>query len=411
MPEKISILKESGEEIQSNIISIFMVPETGKKYIITTENAVDPHGLTVLHVSEIVGENQIAKVSTDEEWSNIKTIMRSIISGNAGSYQYQPLMTKANVSGQYSRDISVSMSATQQMTDSYAKGRENLKTETPPAPSEVAAPENGNSIFPTNGNQPSETNEVIPGIAEVPAGQPQTEPVEQTPAPAPAVEEPAPVAAPQVAPTMPSIPSMPTMGAANNMPAAQPAVPVQPEAPVQQPTEMNMNAAPSFKPDASLDEVVTGSTELFMAGVKNLTDTITEKVYRDLYKKEEELKQREAMLNQREQMLNQQMMNQMNYNPMMYNPMGMNNMMNQGTQSIPTQQMPMNQNMGAQQTQAPTQTVNPMMQNPGMNNMNQMSGAMNPMGMNPMMPQMPQVPQMVTAANDAPTGNPTNPIM
>ena len=81
MPDKISILKESGETINSNVVSVFMIPDTEKKYIITTENAVDPHGLTVLHVSEIV-DGSLQKIATDEEWSSIKTIMRAMISGN-----------------------------------------------------------------------------------------------------------------------------------------------------------------------------------------------------------------------------------------------------------------------------------------------------------------------------------------
>ena len=76
MPEKISILKESGETLSSNVVSVFMIPDTEKRYIITTENAVDPHGLTVLHVSEIVN-GTLQRVATDEEWSTIKTIMRA----------------------------------------------------------------------------------------------------------------------------------------------------------------------------------------------------------------------------------------------------------------------------------------------------------------------------------------------
>ena len=77
-----------------------MIPETQKKYVITTENAVDPHGLTVLHVSELINNDEdLAKIATDEEWSTIKTIMRAIISGNVGSYQYLPLMEKARGKG------------------------------------------------------------------------------------------------------------------------------------------------------------------------------------------------------------------------------------------------------------------------------------------------------------------------
>ena len=117
MPEKITILKDGGESINSNIVSIFMIPESGKRYIITTENAVDPHGLTVLHVSEIQGTN-LVKIETDEEWSLIKTVMRAIISSSVGSYQYIPSFSQATASGQYSRDISVSEPASKQMIDS-----------------------------------------------------------------------------------------------------------------------------------------------------------------------------------------------------------------------------------------------------------------------------------------------------
>ena len=110
MPEKISIMRESGETLSSNIVAIFTIPDTEKHYVITTENAVDPHGLTVLHVSENV-DGVLKKIATDDEWATIKTIMRSIISGSAGSFKYEPLLTTIKAEAQYSRDISVSASA------------------------------------------------------------------------------------------------------------------------------------------------------------------------------------------------------------------------------------------------------------------------------------------------------------
>ena len=119
MPEKISILKDSGETVSSNVVSVFMIPDTQKKYLISTENTVDPHGLTILHVSEIV-DGTLQKIATDAEWSSIKTIMRAIISGNVGSYQYLQTIDSIKASSQYSRYISVSASAAKQMSDNYA---------------------------------------------------------------------------------------------------------------------------------------------------------------------------------------------------------------------------------------------------------------------------------------------------
>ncbi len=438
MPEKISIVKESGETVSSNIVSVFTIPDTEKKYIITTENAVDPHGLTVLHVSEIV-DGSLKKIATDEEWSSIKTIMRAIISGNVGSYKYLPAIEAIKAEGQYSRDISVSASASKQMIDNYNAADTSAVEE------EETATSDG-SIFPEGGSAPDEDNEVMPGISEVsedapaeehaeaptaeeapaldeapaapveapalddtpaaeeptpeapaetsaeepapaepsldeaipdepapaeePAEEPQPEMVTEDPsaltddvqvpaipaAPAPAeaapapeaasvpAAEPAPVPEPVVVPASdapapveeapavsvaPEITPAATQEIATTATVAQPGpvvVPAQPEVQVLQPAQpvptaqiaqgvpevsvppvqLDPNAVGSFKPDATLDEVVKGAQDMFMEGVKNLVQTIQEKVYRDLYIKEAEMKKREALVAQKEQMLNTQ---------------------------------------------------------------------------------------------------------
>lgn len=194
MPEKITILKDSGESINSNIVSVFTIPETNREYIITTENAVDPHGLTVLHVSE-VKDDTLVKVETDEEWSSIKTIMRAIISSSVGSYQYILSFDNAKASGQYSRDISVSSAAAKQMVESYASG-EKVSLAVEDVPSDPETPQGG-SIFPTAPVATSD-DEVVPGIAEVTAD--ETTEIEQT-VTQPVVGEGSDVPMPPVTPT------------------------------------------------------------------------------------------------------------------------------------------------------------------------------------------------------------------
>lgn len=428
MPEKISILKESGETLSSNVVSVFMIPDTEKKYIITTENAVDPHGLTVLHVSEIV-DGGLQKIATDEEWSSIKTIMRAIISGNVGSYQYLPTVESIKASGQYSRDISVSASASKQMIDNYAAGEKSnvavqpVQQVAPVAPSPdpvppTPAPANpAASIFPSGGTVDNTDDELVPGIAEI-AVQPPVTPVVpvssaipvtpapttpvasvsvpdsgmvQQPAPVqqvPVVESVQPVQVP-VAPVEQPVPAIQPVIVTADVPAPTPvvaateAVPtvmnndvqvpnipidtgevapisasniqinsdvvnpvpvvvtgepvptpiaIQPEVQVVQPSvtvptsqiaqeaqaavpmpevKIDTSAAPSFAPDATLDQVIVAAQEMFMEGVKNLVQTIQEKVYRDLYLREEEVKKKEALLEQREKMINEQMMTMM----------------------------------------------------------------------------------------------------
>ena len=208
MPEKITILKDGGESINSNIVSIFMIPESGKRYIITTENAVDPHGLTVLHVSEIQGNN-LVKIATDEEWSLIKTVMRAIISSSVGSYQYLPSFNQASASGQYSRDISVSEPASKTMIESYATGEKFDPDAVVPEPTLEPSVD---SIFPTAPVMRNE-DEVVPGIAVEEA--PVT--IEATPA---SVDE---NASPAIQPIIQP----------EATPAAEPEVAVQPEEEIQ----------------------------------------------------------------------------------------------------------------------------------------------------------------------------------
>lgn len=470
MLEKISILKESGETLSSNIVSVFTIPDSGKKYIITTENAVDPHGLTVLHVSEI-SDDSLVKVATDAEWSTIKTIMRAIISGNVGSYKYLPSIEKANVTGQYSRDISVSASASKQMSDSYVAGEKSGETsssdsavknevETKNDATNQTADKNEskeiagtvdsakvestpvqpvNSIFPDNNDKHNSEDEVIPGIAEVDetskndekknqinsnptvvANEKVVEPVNDSlnnvvnddktlSSNGPVELNNAAVsggAVPQNVTQLQQIDSniVPLDAKKNNVNVAIPdnngaivnkdlppvnvgmqavgmnqAIPqgqiAQAVSPISQDfansigvndtlsnVNINFAAVPSFNPNATFDEVVVGCQELFIEGVKNLVQTMTEKIYRDLHVKEKELKEREDILNQREKMLNDQMMVMMN-NMNGYHQMNQqyvnNSVMNQGVGN----QMGGVANM---QMQAPQQVV----ANNGFNNMN-----------------------------------------
>lgn len=372
MPEKIAIVKESGETINSNVVSIFTVPDTQKKYIITTENAVDPHGLTVLHVSE-VNDTTLSRVATDNEWNSIKTIMRAIISGNAGSYQYASLITEAKAEGQYSRDISVSSSASQQMIDNYNAGRalieknveelsaeqvqdsnlsETVQKENVNEELEVA-PE-GTTIFPENGGSDPDS-QVIPGIEEAEVA---TEPNVVVPPAEPVAAETKPAVETVVAETKPTVePVVAETTVAENVNAEIPAEPVQDATPEESSPEVtlnstvtvgqnetqnvatiNLNAVPSFDPNATLDEVIIAAQNVFIEGTKNLIATMTEKIYRDLHIKEAELKEREAVLNEREKMLNEQMANMLGN---MNNVSGVNDVsVDNSVESVPVIETP-----------------------------------------------------------------------
>ena len=388
MPEKISIMRESGETLSSNIVAIFTIPDTEKHYVITTENAVDPHGLTVLHVSENV-DGVLKKIATDDEWATIKTIMRSIISGSAGSFKYEPLLTTIKAEAQYSRDISVSASASKQIIDSYMASlqesgedgssseevvledvneitpgisevvSENVEQpkveevvvvpEAPVAPPVVdsvpvvetdvsvsnenssgeeivpvisdGAPSNGTVVLNTVSEEvPTVSNNVVAESVPVEEKAGDIIPVDSTTvvdnvsgAAPTVVTEKVVVHEPVVAYVDPAFQQLLTndynqmlMCVQNiqnmiSQVAAMPALNYQPS------YNMNSNGVPNFNPNASVDEIISGSTEVFAEGVKNLVATITEKMYRDLFEREADLKRREELLLQRETMLNNQM--------------------------------------------------------------------------------------------------------
>ena len=139
------------------------------------------------------------------------------------------------------------------------------------------------------------------------------------------------------------------------------------QSPLTNDIKFDQNAVPNFNPNASLDEVVLGAQEMFMEGVKNLVQTIQEKVYRDLYNKEAELKMREAAIEQREQMVNSQMMAMMSNfgsQQMMAQPtLQMTQpiqQINPGMQQMPQNIQPMQMGMApvsSVQTTTPVQSV------------------------------------------------------
>ena len=373
MPDKIAIMKESGEQLNSNIVSVFLIPETNKKYIITTENTLDPHGLNILHVSEIAGE-QLAKIATEQEWQTIKNIMRSIISGNVGPYQYEMPIEQIKATGQYYRDISVSSTASKQMADNYmadvtkkqeeAKAAAKAAKEAEEAAQEVRKnPENEalsslseaepiapvveekvaepvqkveevkkeekiaepvkeeniqtvkpSTIFPANDTKVDDNASVTPGIAEV--GDDEEDEIE-------AEDEvvelstnfddsdigPAPVVEAKEEPEVPA--AQATVIEPNNAEVGPvETTSVKNDDNVKSDSHdrisIDFTVPSSFSPDATLDEVLVGAQEVFMEGVKNLIQTMSEKLYRDFYEKQKSLKEREELLIQREKLLNDQ---------------------------------------------------------------------------------------------------------
>ena len=84
MPEKIMVARETGEIGEAELLSFFDLEETGGKYIIYTFNETDANGLVKLHVGRVREENStyiVSKIEDDNEWNQVKTAMKQMITG------------------------------------------------------------------------------------------------------------------------------------------------------------------------------------------------------------------------------------------------------------------------------------------------------------------------------------------
>lgn len=77
----INKLDGSTEEVEE-VIS-FEFNDTKKRYVVYTKNEVDQNGNVTIYVTEVVTDDQGTRflgVSTDEEWTRIKDVLRKLAS-------------------------------------------------------------------------------------------------------------------------------------------------------------------------------------------------------------------------------------------------------------------------------------------------------------------------------------------
>ena len=80
MDNKIYILDESGMRLDARILSKFKL-ENDNKYIVYTLDEINAEGMIKIYVSGLVEDNgsySYKEISTDEEWNNIKGILKTL---------------------------------------------------------------------------------------------------------------------------------------------------------------------------------------------------------------------------------------------------------------------------------------------------------------------------------------------
>lgn len=77
----LSIVKDDGTQEEVELIISFVFNDTKKEYVVYTRNEKDDNGNTTLYVSSVDRSGSMPKmggISTDEEWSRIKDVLREL---------------------------------------------------------------------------------------------------------------------------------------------------------------------------------------------------------------------------------------------------------------------------------------------------------------------------------------------
>ena len=82
MNTSVELKKVNGEVIKADLISDCQYVPTGKKYVFYTLNEKVENNLVKMYVSEVGDAANLSEQMTDEEWTNIKGVMKSILTGN-----------------------------------------------------------------------------------------------------------------------------------------------------------------------------------------------------------------------------------------------------------------------------------------------------------------------------------------
>ncbi len=86
--DNVKIKLPNGEIINAELISYFELLDIGKKYIFYTKNETVENNLIKMYVSEVLSQDNIVNISekmSEEEWTNLKNIMKSILTGGNNS--------------------------------------------------------------------------------------------------------------------------------------------------------------------------------------------------------------------------------------------------------------------------------------------------------------------------------------
>ena len=187
MQEKVELLIDGNDTITQELLSEFEINDGGnvKRFILLTNNDIDQNGLIKILASEIDG-GQIKRIDSDDDWTKVKNVMRSIIAASPEPITYiNTAVNKSfNATQDHARIIAVQDTAKQAIAKDYFDKRPDVDEAPEVAPAPVVD-ENAN-IYPTDNTVAPIGSEIANGISETSVSEPTVEnnaPVEDEDAP------------------------------------------------------------------------------------------------------------------------------------------------------------------------------------------------------------------------------------
>ena len=86
------VINDEGKEVECEVLFTFESDETGKNYIVYTDNTVDEEGNTKVYASIYnpdQDETKLLPIETDKEWKIIETILEELQNETANSGEAQ----------------------------------------------------------------------------------------------------------------------------------------------------------------------------------------------------------------------------------------------------------------------------------------------------------------------------------
>lgn len=76
-----TVIDDQGQEVKCEVLFTFDSDETGKHYIIYTDNTTDEEGNTKVYASTYEPDNEktvLGEIETEKEWKIIETVLDSL---------------------------------------------------------------------------------------------------------------------------------------------------------------------------------------------------------------------------------------------------------------------------------------------------------------------------------------------